>query len=124
MARPSAENKLSESEINDLKEIAVRGIETYGNSRKFADAVQVGAPTVSKALNGRLVVKSTKVAALLKFEFSDFPGHESAAREDQHSADRLPDALLAEVGRLTGGTRIGHRRLIKMLKAVKALQSA
>jgi hypothetical protein len=125
MARPSAKNKLSDSEISDLREIVTKGIETHGNSRKFAAAADISASTISLALHGRLVVKSRKSDVLLKFKFSDSPDHESGApREDRHSADRLPDDLLAEVDRLTGGTRIGHRRLIKMLKSVKALQSA
>lgn len=125
MTRPSAENKLSESEINDLKEIATKGIEIYGNSRKFAAATQIKASLLSKALNGRLIVKSPKVAALLEFEFSDFPAQRLEAPEhDQRSIAPLPDALLAEVNRLTGGTRIGQGRLTKMLRAIKALQSA
>lgn len=131
MSRPRPDDKLSESELIQLRLAVERGVTHCGSAAAFAARVGVRAPVISQARHGRLVVRTECARRILEFELDDQSKTDGGLRprslkRNSSSASVIIDdpELATVIARIMGRTKRGRRDLLQLLKAAASLRSA
>ncbi|MGC2857236.1 hypothetical protein ACM64Y_17335 [Novispirillum sp. DQ9] len=119
MPRLSADDKLSEQDLDMLQVMVERGVQIFGTADKFAAAAKVRPAVVSMARHRRLVGKTQQTVRILNFEFDEAVRLDCPQKPDV-STD-LDSEIAEAVERLSRRSKGQKKDVLKLLRAMASL---